>query len=244
MKKVLAIVTAGFLGISAFSQTVTVSVNGNKNNQVVVDGQTYTNTTVSRNGKKNEIVIPNLRSGQHSIQVFRANGNNRRSTELYANTFTLRPNYDLQITVNGNNGRVRMVESTNNAAYDPYGNRNNNDPYYNNNNDPYYNNNNNYRVAMAESDFNNLYQSIRGKWLPGSKMNAATSAFNNTSYNFSSAQIRQVIQLLSSEANRLDLAKLAYDNAIDPNNYYSQVYDLLSNQSSRDELNNYIRNYR
>ncbi|MDB5250933.1 MAG: hypothetical protein JWP27_102, partial [Flaviaesturariibacter sp.] len=156
---------------------------------------------------------------------YRGSGNNRRSAELYSNSFTLRPYRDLQITVNGNNGRVKMVESSNNAAYDPYGT----------------NTNNTYRVAMADADFNNLYQSIRGKWLPGSKMNAAAAAFNNASYLFSSAQVRQVIQLLSSEQNRLDLAKLAFDNVVDPASYYGQVYDLLGNQSSRDELNSYIR---
>jgi hypothetical protein len=227
MKRIMTFVAACMCAATAFSQQVTVTVSGNKNSQVVIDGQTYTPSSATTRGNKNQIVIPNLSSGQHTIAVYRGNANNRRSSELYSNSFTLRPYRDLQITVNGNNGRVKMVESSNNAAYDPYGT----------------NTNNNYRVAMADADFNNVYQSIRGKWLPGAKMTAATTVFNNTSYNFSSTQARQIIQLLSSEQNRLDLAKLAFDNVVDPTAYYSQVADLLGNQSSRDELNNYIRSY-
>jgi hypothetical protein len=93
---------------------------------------------------------------------------------------------------------------------------------------------------MTDANFNTVYQSIRSKWLPGSKMSAATSAFNNTSYYFTTTQARQIIALLSSEANRLDLAKLSYDNITDPQNF-TQLYDLFSSQSSRDELDAYVR---
>jgi hypothetical protein len=45
---------------------------------------------------------------------------------------------------------------------------------------------------------------------------------------------------LSSEDNRLNLAKLAFDNIVDQQNF-RQLYDLFDSQSSRDELDNYIK---
>jgi hypothetical protein len=52
--------------------------------------------------------------------------------------------------------------------------------------------------------------------------------------------VHQIIALLSSEDNRLNLAKLAFDNIVDQQNF-RQLYDLFDSQSSRDELDNYIK---
>jgi hypothetical protein len=65
--------------------------------------------------------------------------------------------------------------------------------------------------------------------------------FNNANNYFTTAQTRQLIQLVSDESNRLQLAKLAYDNVVDPVNYYNQLYTLLNSQSSRNELDAYVR---
>ena len=97
------------------------------------------------------------------------------------------------------------------------------------------------KTAMSAASFNSLYETIRKKWLPGSKYNAAAEAFNATTNYFTTAQVKQVIELLSSESNRLQLAKFAFDNVVDPQNF-RDLYDLLS-EASQTNLDNYIANY-
>jgi CTP:phosphocholine cytidylyltransferase-like protein len=96
------------------------------------------------------------------------------------------------------------------------------------------------RAAMTDAEFDALYNDIRKKWLPLSKYSTAVDIFSSTSNYFTTQQVKQIIALLSSESNRLDLAKLAFDNIVDQQNF-RQLYDLFDSQASRDELDNYIR---
>ena len=96
---------------------------------------------------------------------------------------------------------------------------------------------------MSEADYNALVQQVEGQWLPGAKMTALTSIFANTSYYFTTLQAKQLINYVSDENNRLQLAKSSYRNIVDPGNF-SQVYDLLSSQASRDELTAYVNSVR
>jgi hypothetical protein len=93
---------------------------------------------------------------------------------------------------------------------------------------------------MTDVEFNNLYDNIRKKWLPFTKYNAAVDAFSSSNNYFTTQQVHQIIALLSSENNRLDLAKLAFDNIVDKQNF-RQLYDLFESQASKDELDNYTR---
>lgn len=115
---------------------------------------------------------------------------------------------------NGHNG------SYNNGSYGGYGNSN--------------------RAAMNDADFNQLVQHIRSQWF--GKFNTAKQTVSNASYYFSTYQVRQVLQIFSSESDKLELAKLAYRQTVDPNNY-RQLYDLFS-YNGQTELDNYIRSFR
>jgi len=97
------------------------------------------------------------------------------------------------------------------------------------------------KVAMKESDYNVLYRDIQNRFGVGAKMAALENTFANTTYYFTVAQARQLIQLVSSESNRLDLAKASYDNIVDQANF-SQLYDVLSTTASRNDLETYVRN--
>ncbi len=99
------------------------------------------------------------------------------------------------------------------------------------------------KTAMPDAEFNTLYQDIRNKWPVSVQMNALRNTFQNTQYYFTSYQASQLIQLVSSESNRLELAKLSYRSITDRDNF-GLVYNLLSFQSSKDELTAYINNYR
>ena len=73
-------------------------------------------------------------------------------------------------------------------------------------------------------------------------MSRLTEIFANETYYFSVAQAKQLIQLVSSESNRLELAKSAYGNITDPGNF-NLMYDVLTSQSSKNELSAYVSTY-
>jgi len=120
-----------------------------------------------------------------------------------------------------------------------------NNPGYNGTyNQPYNNNNfnNTYKTAMSAASFNSLYDDISGQFGLGVKMSSLTDVFANTSNYFTTAQAKQLIQLVSDENNRLQLAKSSYDNIVDQSNF-SQLYDVLSSQASRNDLAAYVNSY-
>jgi hypothetical protein len=190
----------------------------------------------------------------------------------YSSTFTVKRGYDLNIFIKGN-GEVSYSEKpvynngrrsddrdwrgsrdyerrrddddrrNDNGGYDSrrndnggHGNRRNDNAEYNR-----YPNNN--MPAMYDAQFNELLQNVRGKWFQSGKISAVRSAFDNTSNYFSTYQVRQLLQLISSESSRLDLAKTSYKNIVDKNSF-TQLYDLFSKQSNRDDLDRYVRGYR
>jgi hypothetical protein len=98
------------------------------------------------------------------------------------------------------------------------------------------------RTPMSSSTYNSLYNSVRNTWGFGAKMSELTEIFDNESYYFTVAQAKQLIQLVSSESNRLRLAKAAYGNITDVENFNS-MYDVFSSQSSKSDLSNYVNTY-
>jgi len=100
----------------------------------------------------------------------------------------------------------------------------------------------NQQPSMAEADFNTLYLDIKNQQYVSTQMNSLTNAFNNTNYYFTSNQASRLIQIVNSETNRLQLAKLSYRSIVDTANF-SQVINLLGTQASRNELAAYVRNF-
>lgn len=99
------------------------------------------------------------------------------------------------------------------------------------------------RTAMSDTDYNTLYDSINSQFLPFAQMTSLTNTFNNTSYYFTTAQAKKLIQLVSSETNRLQLSKSVYRNIVDRANF-SQLYDLFTSQTYVNDLNAYVQAYR
>jgi len=98
-------------------------------------------------------------------------------------------------------------------------------------------------APMTEGDFNTLYQTANGQFMPYAKMTYLSNAFNNVNYYFTTSQAKNLIQLVSSESNRLQLSKAVYRNLVDRGNY-TQLYDLFTASSSRTELNAYVLAYK
>ena len=171
MKTIFIFLASCILTMSAIGQTVstlTVNVKGNNNQSIVIDGQEYVVNNDYNTNTNTPIVVSNLQSGQHTLQIKRANELNPSST-----TFTIRTGYDLQITITAN-GSVQSRETkwrTNN------------------------NNNTNtaeYATPMSTTDFNNLYNSVRNQWRSANKMTLVSDAFANTSNYFTTAQAKQL----------------------------------------------------
>ncbi|MEP6615727.1 MAG: hypothetical protein ABJA57_04080, partial [Ginsengibacter sp.] len=125
------------------AQNVIITFDGNGNRygqtyQVVIDGRSYTSDK-SDNGRWNNTrtssaagtaVTFQLQTGQHSLQVYNENNNNRYGNQtrsnmpVYSSTFILRQGYDATIQVR-NNGRVQIAETP--AGYNNGRNRRNRD---------------------------------------------------------------------------------------------------------------------
>jgi hypothetical protein len=247
MKTIFTLLLGSILTTSAFAADegrLTITVSTQKNVHVVIDNRTY-----RLDDDDNSLILNNVRPGQHTIQVYRNRGNNRNNSNsrynrnnrndiLYSSTVYVRPNYDVDIMIN-RFGKALVDERDLRYSNDDWGNNGN----YGNGgygNGGYGNGNNNgYNQAMNENDFNQLLQKIRNQWV--GKITVARDGINKnylTTY-----QVRQILQVFSSESDKLELAKLAYRNTVDQRNY-TQLYDVFSFQSSRDELDQYIRNNR
>ena len=204
------------LSVSAQSvSTVTVNVRGNNNEAIMIDSKEYTVYSDNNTNTSTPIVVSNLQSGQHTLQIRRSNEVNPSST-----VFTTRTGYDLQITITPN-GSVQLKETKWRAAD---------------------NNTGQNMQAMSVTDFNSLYNTIRSQWGSSKKMTMVSDAFANTNYYFTTAQAKQLIQLVNSQSNRFTLTKASYRSITDPTNF-TQMYDVLNSQSHRDQLAAYVSTY-
>ena len=98
---------------------------------------------------------------------------------------------------------------------------------------------NNARAPMNDDQFHEFYESVRNQWLPGQKMKTLNNEFLNAEDNFSTAQAKQLIKLLTEEGNRLKLAKAVYPCITDPENF-GDLDNLLRYKSSKAELDNFV----
>jgi hypothetical protein len=72
------------------------------------------------------------------------------------------------------------------------------------------------------------------------KVQSERDVFANPNNFFTTAQIKQLILLINTEPNRLELAKLSYKTVTDPENF-TQINDLFQMQASKDELTAYVK---
>lgn len=94
-----------------------------------------------------------------------------------------------------------------------------------------------YERGMSQSQFEILYDRLTNIQFDSDRAKATRRAIldNNVTAN----QAYDLVNLFNFEEYRLEIAKLAYDKTIDKNNFYS-VFELLSFESSKRELENYM----
>lgn len=221
MKKLLFFLVGAFIYTTVPAQTITVrfegaassSANNNREYIVDLDGRKYysNSTDASGNGVR-QFVINDLAIGSHQIAVY----DNTNNEELYSKTFQLRTGYDMVIAVR-RNGNVTFTEKKMKQG-----------------------SNQTSQAALTETQFSSLLSSIKSKWSQSSRINAIKAAIDNKSYYFTTEQVGQMLQVVTSEARRLELAKLAYVKVTDPLNY-ADIADLLSTQSNKDNFIAYVQ---
>ena len=219
MKTIFSLFITCFTALSVFAQTSTVTINvrGASNDRIIVNGKSYDVLSDINNSNVNTpIVITDLQPGQHTLQVVRTEdiGNTGTTT-----SFNLRSGYDLMITVLGNGSlqqREKKWESTNSSGT--------------------------YGTPMTEANFNVLYRSVINQRQQNTRLNLVNSAFVNTNNYFTTAQARQLIQLINSQSSRLNLAKTSYRGITDPANF-TQVSSLLTSTAHRNDLAAYVSDY-
>ncbi|MFN8284759.1 MAG: DUF4476 domain-containing protein [Chitinophagales bacterium] len=127
----------------------------------------------------------------------------------------------------------------------------NNNPNYNGNNGYNYNNNNgwnnntnnngnynySYYNAMSDADLQVLIQTMKNATFEEKMLEVAKTALKDRQ--LKTTQVHQLLEQITFEANKLELAKYCYDKTIDKNNYYTLYSDFaFSNYSS--QLDKYI----
>ncbi|HEY1113645.1 MAG TPA: DUF4476 domain-containing protein [Chitinophagaceae bacterium] len=262
MKTLFTFLLGSLVAFSAFAADqygrLTVTLNGNRDYRVVVDGRNY--------GGTNRIYLNDIGPGRHTIQVFPAQSNRGRKIQpIHSVNFTMRPDYDMNIRVLPN-GRLQFDEKriNNRNSRDSRDrddreeryrrDRDDRDDRYDRqrgdrdwrdrderdrgNDDRSRGGYNDYNRAMSDADFNNFVQRVRSQWF--GKMNTAREGIS-THY-FTTAQVRQVLQLFNSENDRLELARLSYRRVVDPRSF-TQLYDLFSTTGQAD-LDRYTRENR
>lgn len=98
-----------------------------------------------------------------------------------------------------------------------------------------------YGRAVSYESFQSMKQTLRRENFENTRLTLAKQMMERNY--FETAQVREMLQLFSFESNRLELAKYAYRNTVDKNNFYS-VNDVFSFSSSREELSRYINSVR
>lgn len=96
-----------------------------------------------------------------------------------------------------------------------------------------------YNQAMSNSMFNDLKETLQSTNFENSKLQVAKQSIDKFSIN--TYQVKEIMNMLSMETNKLDFAKYAYSKTRDANNYLT-VLNSLNMQSSKDDLLRYIKN--
>lgn len=238
MKTFFTLLLATIFSTTAFAYDegkLTVTFAAQTNVQVVIDGRTYQQ-------QDNSIVINHIPAGQHSIRIYKARkgGRNNRNELLYSANVYVKPSYHVDVMVNRFGKALVDEQSIRNRWEDNdwYGTGH---PGGYDNHGGGYGNNNSYNQPVSESEFGQVMQRIKSQWFGSAKMNTAKEELARRY--FTTLQVRQVLQLFASESDKMELAKLAYRTVVDNRNFY-QLYDVFSFQSSKEELDRYVREFR
>jgi hypothetical protein len=138
---------------------------------------------------------------------------------------------------NNQNGHHNNHYGHNNNHYGHY---NNHYGYYSGQGFGHYACNNYGWAAVCATDFNLGYNSIRHYAFDRDRLTAANRFARN--HHLTVKQVRKIIHMFTFESTKLKFAKYAFGRTCDVENYHL-VFDCLTFNSSRRELDRYINNH-
>ncbi len=95
---------------------------------------------------------------------------------------------------------------------------------------------------MDSCTFDNLFISLNTNDFIDNKVDTIKTTIEAVGY-ISASQVAQLLQLISFEDAKLEVAKMAYEYAVDKFFYSSIVGEALSYSDSKEKLNEYIQQY-
>ncbi len=250
MKQFFTLITLLFVSVATFANfdeaRLSISSMSNTPIRVLIDGR-----QVQQSNR--EFRISNLNPGNHRIQIYSINRNqrrglfgNNREELIYNRTINIRRGTHTDIVIN-RFGKVFTDEQRIDNRYDDNWNNNdwnngrNNDDWNRDNDNWNRDNNNSWGQPMNYERFQQLKQSIERENFDKNKMDLLRSILPNN--RVTSQQVRELAHLISFEQTRLELAKFAYRYTSDRGNYFV-VNDVFNFGSSKTELTRYISTYR
>ena len=98
----------------------------------------------------------------------------------------------------------------------------------------------NSKLPISNQQFNQLQRKIKNQYEQSGKYAVLRDALNVSTNYFTTAQLKQLLPLITTESDRLTLAKQSYARVSDVNNF-SSLSTLFTTQANKDEFNNFIR---
>ncbi|NUM51343.1 MAG: DUF4476 domain-containing protein [Flavobacteriales bacterium] len=221
---------------------------------LVVNNQSFSTPTTN-------FSMANLRPGNHQLKVFRnfinPYGYGGNVKMVYNGWVSIQPNTKLLAFVNSNGqlvveslmpchhkyygngyGNNWQYNNYNGNQYNGYGNTYGNYQYNNNGGSNYYNGGGyGYSYGMLPEQFSQLKLTIGNTSFDNTRLTVMKQAV--AANQVTTAQVNELLGMLSFESTRLDFAKYAYAYTLDKENYY-MVNNTFSFSSSIAELNHFI----
>lgn len=254
MKKTFTLFAATLINVIAFANgsftKLSIASLGDNNIRVMIDGRNFSTAN------NNNININNLTPGFHSVRILQEKRNGRRGgwfansyEQIYNDRIYARPDYFIDIIIS-RFGKVYVDQQyfldgvfgddhhhDNDNHHGGWNGNNNNGGGYGNNNGNWNSNN---RV-MNQASFHQFKQTLLNESFENTRLTMAKQVIANNW--FTTAMVKDLVEIFAFENNKLDLAKYAYAFTTDRNQYF-QINDCFTFSNSKQELTRYIQNFR
>ncbi|WP_207514915.1 DUF4476 domain-containing protein [Longitalea luteola] len=203
---------------------------------VEVDGRRYpvNNTT---------LVLRNITSGYHQLKVYARKPKTLPGprTMIYNKNVYVKPKYYVDIIINRFSRALIDEQLITDNRYDVDDRNDENNAAVNDHPRNDYPAPNTAPRLIDDATFTAFVETIKHESFDDSRMAIAKSGVDQ--HYFTSAQAKQIISLFSFESSKLQIAKYMYGKITDTKNYFI-VYSAFTFSKSKEELGEYIRNYK
>lgn len=200
---------------------------------IQIDGSNY-----NTRGNEDAITINNIRSGYHSVKVFRQKksrnnyiwNNSKKMQLIYEGNIYVKPQFHVDLVIN-RFGKVFVDERRIDPRYD----------HEDDDQNEWGNMDDDLLQPMNTNAFEQFKQVIRNENFDNTRLVLARQTISENY--FSSAQVKEILHLFSFENNKLDMAEYSYKYTVDKKNYFI-LNDAFAFSSSKEELARFIKAYR